>query len=542
LDAIDSGVDAVATGASRARADASGAGVTEGPGPGPQHLPLPSSIDLPAVLQGAVEEAAGLLGADAAILYLVDRGADHARWAYDAGIDDERVREWIRGRPPAIGSGMVGMAIASGQVLATEDYATDERFWDAGQRQEMAGSLRLRSIVVAPLLGGHEPLGALCVFDRSTRTFSEPELALVRALAGHAALAVENARLNVDLLAAEARHRFLLEHSPDGIWSVDATGSFTFVSDSMERIVGWRPDELLGRDWEIVHHESSDDEVHRRLDWLTANPGREALFRCSLRHRDGRAVAVETHAIGMVADGRFAGAHGSIRETAQRDRLERGLRGQAAELAASQERARLAQELHDSITQALFSMTLTARSAELLLHRDVEATAEKLGELRELARDALAEMRALIFELRPGSLAEEGLVSALRKHIGAVEGRTGLSVLLDVDDVPRMALDVEDALYRITQEALHNVVKHAGARHVKVSLCCEGGVCLEVSDDGAGFDPAAVTGDHLGLAGIRTRVDRLGGTLTVESSPGAGTRIEVVMAETPPAEGGPAAG
>ena len=160
----------------------------------------------------------------------------------------------------------------------------------------------------------------------------------------------------------------------------------------------------------------------------------------------------------------LVGGHGAARDLSERSRLERDLRRQAAELASSTERAHLARELHDSVTQALFAMTLVTRSIELLLPRDREAALEKFEELRQLQREALTEMRSLLFELRPASLERDGLVQALRTHVAALESRIGLSILLEADLPDRLPLDVEEALYRVAQEALHNVVKHASGQ------------------------------------------------------------------------------
>jgi signal transduction histidine kinase len=229
---------------------------------------------------------------------------------------------------------------------------------------------------------------------------------------------------------------------------------------------------------------------------------------------------------GTIVDGKFAGAHGAVRDISERERLEGDLRKQAAELAASQERAHLARELHDSVTQALFSMGLTLRTLELLLDTDVEAAQAKVAELRELQKDALAEMRTLIFELRPSSLESDGLVQALRTHATAVQRRTGLTIVVDAEPIDRLPLPAEEALYRIGQEALHNVVKHANAANATLRIVEDAGrVRLSVTDDGDGFDPSAVPRGHLGLIGMRQRVDLVGGELRVESRPGKGTRI-----------------
>jgi signal transduction histidine kinase len=264
-------------------------------------------------------------------------------------------------------------------------------------------------------------------------------------------------------------------------------------------------------------------------------------MRLPFRHADGRDVMVEINGTGMTADGRFVGAHGAARDVGERDRLERDLRRQAGELAAGEERAHLARELHDSVTQALFSMTLVSRSVELLLDRDVEAARAQLAQLRDLQREALAEMRALIFELRPGNLEQDGLARALRTHTAALQGRIGLPIVVESALDERLPLAIEEVLYRISQEALHNVVKHASARQVRLEVGrTASGVRLDVHDDGKGFDPTRVPDGHLGLAGMRARADKIGAKFSVWSVPGEGTRVEVLVPESAIAAGGDA--
>jgi signal transduction histidine kinase len=241
-------------------------------------------------------------------------------------------------------------------------------------------------------------------------------------------------------------------------------------------------------------------------------------------------VPVEVSSIGTAIDGRFTGIHGATRDITERERLERDLRHQAGELASSQERAHLARELHDSVTQALFSMTLITRSTEILVDRDPAAAKERLGGLRDLQREALAEMRALIFELRPGNLENDGLLQALRTHTAALQGRIGLPIVVTSDLTQRLPLALEEVLYRIAQEALHNVVKHAGARQVELSVHRRfASVVLRIHDDGKGFDQTSVPDGHLGLAGMRARAEKIGADFAVESRPGAGTTIEVIV-------------
>ena len=343
-------------------------------------------------------------------------------------------------------------------------------------------------------------------------------------------------RLERELRSSEARYRYLVESSPDLVWMTDASGRLTFVSDRAMPVIGRNPQDVIGRTFADLAPPTGRKAATARFMWLRRHPTEPHRARFSVLGEDGAERLVEVTAIGMLADGAFAGAHGAARDIGELDRLEADLRRQAAELAASEERAHLARELHDSVTQTLFSMTLQSRSIELLMARDAARVPGKLAELRELQRDALAEMRALIFELRPGSLEEQGLVGALRTHAAGLSGRIGLPIVVDGDlGDRRPSPEIEDALYRIAQEALHNIVKHAGARQARVEIVRHvDGVRVRVEDDGHGFDPRSVPGGHLGLAGMRARAERLGGQFAVTSAPGRGTAVDAVVPEADP--------
>jgi len=201
---------------------------------------------------------------------------------------------------------------------------------------------------------------------------------------------------------------------------------------------------------------------------------------------------------------------------------------QAQELAALEERQKLARELHDSVSQALYGIGLGARTALTLLERDPAKAAEPLEYCLSLAEAGLAEMRALIFELRPESLKLEGLVAALSKQTAALQARHSIKVETDLCDEPDIPLALKETLYRISQEASNNVVKHAQASQVSLRLAqLDSSILMEVKDNGRGFDTAAAYPGHLGLVSMRERVERAGGRFEVESSAGNGVHIRV---------------
>ena len=236
----------------------------------------------------------------------------------------------------------------------------------------------------------------------------------------------------------------------------------------------------------------------------------------------------------------------------------------AQQMAAEQERSRLARDLHDAVTQTLFSASLIAEVLPGVWESDPAEGHKLLDELRQLTRGALAEMRTALLELRPAALVEADLGDLLRQLAESVSGRSGIPVAVSLEGcpVPELPERIQVALYRIAQEALNNVVKHAHAHRAEVKLRClrapknvggfeegdgmrdtaaaterEGAqemaresairVVLTISDDGQGFDPAAVSSDHLGLNIIRERSQAIGAVRRIDSQPGQGTVIEV---------------
>ncbi|GAA2409165.1 hypothetical protein GCM10010420_42010 [Streptomyces glaucosporus] len=200
------------------------------------------------------------------------------------------------------------------------------------------------------------------------------------------------------------------------------------------------------------------------------------------------------------------------------------------ELTIAGERARIAHELHDAVSQKLFSLRLTAQAAAALVDRDPGRAKGELRQVAALAAEAADELRAVVVELRPAALDEDGLVAALRTQVQVLDRAHGASVTFDCDGVRALPAAQEEAMLRVAQEALHNALRHSGAERVAVTLARRGAATvLRVADDGSGFDPSAVrrAGRRLGLVSMRDRAGGVGGTLTVESEPGKGTVVEM---------------
>lgn len=208
---------------------------------------------------------------------------------------------------------------------------------------------------------------------------------------------------------------------------------------------------------------------------------------------------------------------------------------QVEEHAVMQARSKMAQELHDSVTQTIFTMNLTVQTASLLAGKADERFFEQIDRLQQLARGANDEIQMLVSHLRPQSAVDGGLPAALRRLASEREHRDGLRILLEIDGDRPLPDALALGLYRIAQEALNNVSKHAGTKQAEVRLCLrQPGAYLEVKDHGAGFVLADGPGaaGHLGLGGMGARAKELGWRLSVQSQPGQGTRVRVEEAST----------
>ena len=467
--------------------------------------------------------------------------------------------------------GLTGYVAATGEPVLAPDVQQDSRYvW-------MQGS-KTRSEVTVPIRFKGKVIGILDVQSESVDAFDETDLGVLQSLANQAAIAIDNARLFRDadrqvrdlraladasrIISSVLDQDQLLQALYEQVTRIAPTDFYVIaLYDEATNVVsieinvdeGVRyPKEQYVLDRGLLQHVIHNREP-LRFESLTdakRDLGIEPVGTGSPKQNHGwlgvpmlygekvmGAIVVGSYQRG-VFDERHQQTLTSIANQAAVALENARLYQQARRLAVLEERQRLARDLHDAVTQTLFSASLIAEALPALWERDQVEGRQLLAELRQLSRGALAEMRTLLLELRPTALAESRIEDLLRQLSEAITGRSGLPVTVQVEYERKMPTDVHVALYRIAQEALNNVVKHARATHVQVTLRCTAEdtgakpsrqrIQLNVADDGIGFDPNDVPPDRLGLGIIRERAQDIGAELSIDSHPGDGTRVTVI--------------
>jgi signal transduction histidine kinase len=526
-------------------------------------IAVSSELSLDAVLQRIVEGAASLTGAQYAALGVINPSRQALERFVVTGIDDA-TRDAIGDLPS--GRGILGVLIRDATPLRIDDLSADPRAVGFPPNHPP-----MRTFLGVPVLLRGVAYGNLYLTEKAGGSpFSEEDQEIVQLLAGQAAVAIENARLYesatrwgeqlqsltdvgnalsteielpklLDLVVGRlreliaARVVFIAMPQPDGAVVIE-----TVAGDDPNDYVGTRLDPMRSKTARVLERRRSE-----RVDSLLEDPEVDQTTARKLGARTGLWVplVVRDRAIGVLVaqdkeeadDARFTDEDLRIAEAfAERaalaiDLSERVARDALRRVVAGQEleRQRLARELHDETGQALTSILLGLKAIEEAGNgQDVR---KSVRDLRELVVATLQDVRRLAVELRPKALDDFGLVPALQRLAETFAEQTGIRVQVEAAlGDSRLSGETETALYRIVQEALTNVTKHAQAATVSVVLTRKGdSVVAVIEDDGRGFDPTDTRDERLGLLGMRERIALVNGQLSVESRPGEGTTLAV---------------
>jgi PAS domain S-box-containing protein len=332
------------------------------------------------------------------------------------------------------------------------------------------------------------------------------------------------------LETADHPYHHLFDALPDGVILNDAaTGRVVEANPAAAALHGYDRAAFIGLS-PAAYMQSAD--AAKMAGWVAAAQAGETIETTAVHLRpDGTSFTVETHMTGCVYRDRpcLLSVVRDISARVDRGQQDQALRdGQVQALAALEERRRLAQNLHDAVNQSLFSASLIAEVLPRLWELHPQEVKTSLEDLRRLTRGALAEMRGLLVELQPLDLADSELGDLLRLLADAYTGRTNIPVILTVAGQGSLPGEVHVAFYRLCQEALNNIAKHAGAGQVLIDLRHDDRMAeLSIRDDGRGFDPDNIPPGHFGLTMMQERARDAGAALSISSQPGEGTKLTV---------------
>jgi signal transduction histidine kinase len=515
------------------------------------------SLRLEDVLQALVDVATDVLKSDMTSVLVWDEHHEQLIPGATRGFKPEVVARMAH-KP---GEGVTTIVAMTGQPIAVEDALTDPRV-----AHRITDAEGIRSLLHVPIKVNGEVFGVFGINYLQPRRLAGDEERVLLGLAHRAAVAIEHARLFTEsqqrlhelealYLADETLHSSLrlndvlqalakvatdvlqADKSSVHVWDAERTALIVAASRGYSAESVAQP-LLPGRDFAINF---ATDPRMVTLQDARNDPGISPTLR-QIVERDGIEAAIAAPiSVGGQMFGLFGAAfctRHTVTEEERRLVLALAQRAglaiqnarlfeQAQQVATAEERQRLARELHDAVTQTLFSASLIAEVVPRLWERNPDEGRRRLDELRRLTRGALAEMRTLLLELRPAALVETPFGHLVRQLGEAASSRANVSVDVDIDGEEwALPPEIQIALYRIAQEGLNNIGKHAAAGRVQVTLrWTVDALNMCVQDDGRGFDPKATPPGHLGVGIMHERARAIGARLRIDSRLGAGTRV-----------------
>jgi len=336
-------------------------------------------------------------------------------------------------------------------------------------------------------------------------------------------LAYQVAQRTKELEASEQQYRDLVENIGEAIYTSDPQGKITYINPAVEAFTEYSPSEVIGQHFSRFIH---PDDL-QKIDRFQQIAGGSSLAPMEYRilSKTGHTRWIRVTSMPVFDEKQVVGVRGVLTDITERKQLEE----QREQAAAAAERERLARELHDVVSQTLYSIAAIAEALPSVWERDIEVGRQGLNDLGRMAGSALAEMRTLLLELRPATIEKRSMAELLRQLVEAAEGRTKTTITLTLTGECDFPLDVKIALFRIAQEGLNNIIKHAQASQIKIGLYCQlGGATLGISDNGRGMNTQEANAGHFGLSFMRERAEMIGAEFTLETGPDDGTEITVI--------------
>lgn len=488
------------------------------------------SLELDAILIHTLKKVLEVTHTEAAEIFLLDEAAGELRLAVHRGVAQEAFQEVTCFR---LGEGLPGRVAASGQTVLVHNLADEPRFIRQAVR-----TLGFQSYACVPLRAQDRVVGVMDVADRRARLTAD-DLNLLTAIGNQIGVAVDNARLYAHAQQTADYLNALIESSGDAMITVDLDGRITSWNRGAEEIYGWSKEEAIGQFVPMVPPDQRE-VVLAMLGQMRAGQTFHNLEVVRQR-KDGALLEVIVTASPLRnAAGQIIGFLGISKDISELKRLQRALLAQRHSLAVLEERERIGMDLHDGVSQSLYSVGLRLESCLALITTAPGEAIRRLEQVTDDVTDIIGQIRNYVFDLRAHRLHGRRLTEGLAELAQELRDNTMMQVEVAADDAARAVCErLSEAqatnLFLIAREALANILKHARASAVIVGMAAhDGRLCLTVKDDGIGFDPdAKLASDGHGLGNMTERAALLGARLHVESRPGAGTVIALEIGGPP---------
>ncbi len=494
---------------------------------------ITQSLEIGEVLTLASNKIKEVMDADAIMVYLLDEETSELVLEQYTGVSNDFVADAKRIK---IGEGFNGTVAQTGKPLIIDDATTNPLL-----KKQIVVIEGIKSQLIVPLKSKGKPIGTLCVARRTSAKFYPDEVELMGSIGNQIGAGLENARLYREMKQAlaqlqqsEERYRDLFENASDALWSHDFDGNTIAINAACEKVTGYSTEELMNMRVDSLMEECSKSCVYDIEVRMLRNEPIDHRCEVVLAKKDGTMAIIEVTTSIMTHEGQAIGFQHAARDVTEERRMQKNLRYylQQVTRAQEEERKRIARELHDETLQNLI---VIGRQLEKITSSEAlwEESLEVVRDLRKQIESAVWEMRRFSHDLRPSVLDDLGLLPALELLADDLERQDITTTFKVIGEARRLSPEVEVMLFRIAQEAVRNIWRHAKASTAELAIeFTDSKLRVTITDNGKGFRLPAQLADgaslgKLGLVGMQERARLLGGTLTLDSKPGKGTSITV---------------